>query len=270
MEWNTIWGKSGCIDMGFVQIPTYQLSERDVILFDSGIDFKEELPALMEQRGLRVRAVFCTHMHWDHTAGNEGLVNRFGAEIFAHEDAIADIKFSKTPTYPIRALREEGSVTVDGVEIEILPTPGHCVGHLAFVTPDGVCCLGDAMMSGQMLRESKMPYLEDVDLSIVTMEQIRRTRYPFYATSHKGVTPLEDMPALVDENIKKELDLYDMLRQQITGPKPVEEVLAGLAEAAGIRRNRGTDYIRGLGQARLDVLVKAGEYYLEHDMVIPR
>ena len=270
MQWNTICGKSGYIDMGFVQIPTYRLSEEEVILFDTGIDTGEKLLGLLDQTGMRVRAVFCTHMHWDHIAANEALVNRFGTQVFAHADSVADIKFSKTPTYPIRKLTDETRVEVDGAVIEILPTPGHCTGHLAYVTPDGVCCLGDAMMAGQMLRESKMPYLEDVDLAIVTMEQIRRTRYPFYATSHKGVTPLEDMPALVDENIKKELDLYDMLRQQITGPKPVDEVLAGLAQAAGVRRNHGTGYIQGLGQARLDVLVKAGEYYLADNRVIPR
>ena len=80
----------------------------------------------------------------------------------------------------------------------------------------------------------------------------------------------EEIPALVDENIQKELDLYDLLRQQITGPKSRKEVLRDFMLAAGIQeKSLETFFIRYTAKVRLDALIDAGEYYLKDGMVIP-
>lgn len=270
MKWESICGKTGYFDTFQAILPTYQISEGEILLFDSGVRPDPELLEELERMELRVRAVLCTHLHPDHIANNAALVERYGAEIFSTQPERESHESWEKLSYPITFLDGMSSVTISGVEIGILPTPGHSPGQLAYVTPDGVCCVGDALMTAPAVRKSKLPYMEDVDRSIVSMEIIRNTDYPYYAIAHKGVVSREDIPALVDENIQKELDLYDLLRQQITGPKSRKEVLRDFMLAAGIQeKSLETFFIRYTAKVRLDALIDAGEYYLKDGMVIP-
>lgn len=270
MRWEIVSGRTSVIDTPQALIPTYRLDSGELLLFDSGVRPDPALLADFEEQGLRVRAVLCTHLHPDHIANNTALVERYGTEIFSTApERESHESWEKLP-YPITFLDGKCSVTVDGAVIDILPTPGHSPGHLAYITPDGVCCVGDALMSSKVVQWSKLPYMEDVDRSIVSMEAIRNTRHPYYVAAHKGVVPLEEMPALVDENIRKELDLYDLLRQQIPGPKSRKEVLRDFMLAAGIQpQSHDTFFIRFTAKIRLDALVDAGEYYLKDGLVVP-
>jgi hypothetical protein len=115
-----------------------------------------------------------------------------------------------------------------------------------------------------------MPFMIDVERCIASMEVIRSTDYPFYAVAHRGVISREEMPGLVDKNIRKELDLYDLLRQQITGPKQKDEVLRDFMLAAGIQeKSLSTFFIQFTAKMRLEALIDAGEYYMRGGMVYP-
>lgn len=269
MRLEMLCGKSGYIDTAQALLPVYWLSEREIVLVDSGVKPDPKMLEELERRGLRVRAVLCTHLHPDHVANNAALVERHGAEIFAHAGDLPILRNLLRHTYPVTAIGDSGSVTVDGVEFGVLPTPGHSAGHLVFVTPDGMCCVGDALMAGPLLHQSKMPYMEDVDRAIVSMEELRGTQYPYYIVAHKGVVEWKDMPALVDENIRKELDIYDLLRQQLTMPKSEDEVLGDFLAAAGILQQsiEAMPFIRMTAKTRLDALIYAGEYYLNDGLV---
>lgn len=270
MKWECICGETGYFDTPMAIIPTYQVSEDELVLIDSGVTPDPELLAELERLALRVRAVLCTHLHPDHIANNTALVERYGTEIFSTQtEREAHEKWEKLP-YEITFLDRETSVVIEGAEFTILPTEGHSAGHLSYVTPDGVCCVGDVLMTESAVRGSKMPYMDDVDRCIVSMERIRNTDYPFYAVAHKGVVSRAEMPGLVDENIRKELDLYDLLRQQIPGPKCRDQVLRDFMLAAGIHEKRlNTFFIRYTSKMRLKALIDAGEYYLKDGMVIP-
>lgn len=270
MLWKRICGRSGYFDTPLAILPTYHLSERDILLVDSGVKPDPSLLAELEASKLRVRAVLCTHLHPDHIANNAALVERYGAEIFSTTvERTSHESWEKLP-YPITMLDGEESVNIDDATIGILPVPGHSPGQLAYITPDGVCCVGDALMTARAVRSSKLPYMEDVDRSIVSMEAIRTTDALYYAVAHKGVVTAEELPALVDENIRKELDLYDLLRRQIPGTKPRKAVLRDFMLAAGIHESRlETFFIRYTAGVRLDALINAGEYCMRDGMVIP-
>ena len=271
MKLEHLLGRTSYIETPQAIIPVYFLTEKDVVFFDSGTEPSDELLELLEQEQLRVRAVVCTHLHPDHIANNDALVQRYGTEIFSHPMEIPALHTRQAVSYFVTPIQSETELIIDGARIHLIPTPGHTTGHLVCVTPDGVCCLGDAMMSKSVLDRARMPYMENVDRSIISMESIRETDYPYYIAAHKGVATRAEFLTLLDENIQKELDLYDLLRQKITGPVDIEDLTSEFIRASGVRSEKMVvqDYVRLTAKVRIYALVHAGEYSLKGNLVVP-
>ena len=285
MEWKVLRGNTEGIWAAGALIPLYRLPGGEAVLIDTGA---REQPELLEQlalRGLRVRAILCTHLHPDHIANNHAILRRDGAEVFAHvreletlEETYHRLRVTSKllgvplpePNHPVTPIRDEAWVEIGGARFAVLPTPGHTDGHLAFVTPDGVCCLGDAVMSPDQLAVSRLPYLEDIEVGIATMESLRQTRYPLYLTAHMGVTEPEGLEELVEVNVRKELELYDALRAAVTGPMELEAVVTAFMRGLGLGRKAvDSPLMRHTAQMRVDALVNAGEYRREGGWIIP-
>ena len=268
MELKWLLGRTGCIDLPEAMIPVYRLSERDVLLIDSGREPHPELLELLDRENLRVRAVLCTHLHEDHIGNNDLLIARYGSKVYASAGDIEELQSRDSVSYPITAIEGQH---IDGAEIRLLPLPGHTEGQLAYVTPDGVCCVGDAIMTQKPLDRAKIPYMEDVDGSMVSMELLRETDYPLYVVAHKGVVTKEELSALIDRNIQKELDLYELLRSQISEPTPMEQVITDFIRGAGVLSQKmvDQDYVRHTAKVRVLALVRAGEFSMQDGMIVP-
>lgn len=76
-----------------------------------------------EERGLKVRHIFETHLHADFVSGHKELAARTGATIYIGAEAKAG--------FPHRALGDGDEIRVGAVRIRALATPGH--------TPEGMC-----------------------------------------------------------------------------------------------------------------------------------
>ena len=285
MEWKVLRGNTEGIWATGALIPLYHLPGGDVVLIDTGAREQPELLELLDRRGLRVRAILCTHLHPDHIANNRLILERDGAEVFAHireletlEETYERLRATSKllgvplpePDHPITTLKDEKWVDIDGARFEIIPTPGHTDGHLAYVTPDGVCCLGDTVMSPDQLALSRLPYLEDIEVGISSMERLRRTRYPLYLAAHMGVTEPEGLEELVEMNVRKELELYDVFRGVVTGPMETEAVVTAFMQALGLGKKAvESPLMRHTAEMRVDALVNAGEYRREGSLILP-
>ena len=290
MRWSQVLGGTGVIETHFALIPTVRAAGDTVVLIDSGAAPHPELFDGLERLGLRVGAVLCTHLHPDHIANNRALIDRWGTEIYASAAEIRDVgprydflrsdpleqKWMPTePDYTILPFPEvAGTVTVCGARFELLPTPGHVAGHLAIVTPDGVCCLGDALLSADQLRAARLPYIEDdVDQAMESMAALARTGYPAYIAAHRAVLSPDALPALADANIREELKLYGLLRGLLTttGPMELEAAVTAFMKAAGVEREvmlrRGS--MRLSARTRLSALARAGEFRIEDGYIAP-
>ena len=252
-------------------IPFYRLSDEELILFDSGREPHPELLELLEREHLRVRAVLCTHLHEDHVANNEALIARYGTEIYASKGDIIELSSEDPVSYPILEIGDGETLKIGNAEIRLLPLVGHTEGQTAYVTPDGVCCVGDAIMTEKPLERAKIPYMDDVDESMVSMERLRQTEYPLYVVAHKGVVSREELSELIDRNIQKELELYELLRSRITEAMSMEEVITDFIRGAGVLSQKMVEegYVRHTAKVRVLALVHAGEFSLENGMVIP-
>ncbi|HEX9262134.1 MAG TPA: MBL fold metallo-hydrolase, partial [Candidatus Bathyarchaeia archaeon] len=90
---------------------------------------------LLKACGFKLKYVFSTHGHSDHTGGDEALRSAFGAKTVAH-------RLSKNA--PDVSVGDGDILLVGAVSIRVIHTPGH--------TPDGVCLLVDGkLLTGDTL-----------------------------------------------------------------------------------------------------------------------
>ena len=257
------------IDESLVAI--YHLGDNRVVLIDAGAKEEPELVPALKERGLSVAALLCSHLHFDHISTAGLLYEEFKMPSYAHYMEEREKQFP-TRWFPITRIKATEPLIIEGQEFKLIHTPGHTKGHLAFVTPDGVCCLGDTFMSEIPLRVSKIPFFEDVDKAIESMELIRATDYPVYLLCHEDVIYPEGLNRIIDLNIEKELELYRMILDFVTEPMELEEMVTGFMKYCGIRNKfiLGFDGYRGTVKSRVRSLDYAGELRLEGTWVLPK
>ena len=82
--------------------------------------------------GVRITAVWCTHHHGDHTAGNSELARATGCEVLSH-----DRDAERVPALT-RALQHGDAVTVGELEGRVWHTPGHTRGSVCYQVEDAL------------------------------------------------------------------------------------------------------------------------------------
>jgi hydroxyacylglutathione hydrolase len=110
----------------------------------ASIDAGEEAPivAALQETGWKLTDLFITHHHSDHIAALQPLKDRFGARVVAPR---ADAH--RIPSIDV-AVREGDEVHVGETAFNILETPGHTSGHIAYYSAGAkVVFTGDTLFS---------------------------------------------------------------------------------------------------------------------------
>ena len=82
----------------------------------------------VEREGTEITHWLVTHHHADHVVDVEETAERFGVPVLRHPDL--------------------ERVTSGGLEIEAIPTPGHCADHLALLINGTDCITADVLFKG--------------------------------------------------------------------------------------------------------------------------
>jgi hydroxyacylglutathione hydrolase len=119
----------------------YLLAERPggrgVLVDGNGV--AEPLLERIERDGIAITHVLVTHSHPDHLAGVPELAARFGVPVVAHAAAAGALGGAAKVV-------EDGDTIASGdLEIRALETPGHAVGHFAFLVDGSDCLTGDVL-----------------------------------------------------------------------------------------------------------------------------
>jgi hydroxyacylglutathione hydrolase len=98
--------------------------------------------AAIDAGGGRLDTIFLTHHHADHVAGTDDVRTRYGARVVG---ASADAH--RLPRLDL-AVAEGDRVPFGATHAEVLETPGHTRGHIAFFFPsDDLLFCGDTLFS---------------------------------------------------------------------------------------------------------------------------
>ena len=125
-----------------------------VAVIDPGDDITDSLLHFCVDNGWEVRAVFLTHGHYDHVGGVNPLRRKFpDAPVYLHHaDTGKNDRLSPTAGLGnVNLWREGDVVSLGGLQVEVLHTPGHTPGSVCLRCRDALFT-GDTLFAGSMGR----------------------------------------------------------------------------------------------------------------------
>jgi glyoxylase-like metal-dependent hydrolase (beta-lactamase superfamily II) len=120
--------------------------DEEVLVIDAPHD-AEAIRAAVGDR--RLVAIACTHAHDDHVAAAPALADATGAPILLHQADEPVWRLTHSARTPDRWITDDTELTVAGVTLRTVHTPGHTPGSVCFHAPElGVVFSGDTLFSG--------------------------------------------------------------------------------------------------------------------------
>ena len=224
-EFVQVKGNTWCL-IATAKIPVYFLDEKTVVFIDSGYPDERTRPyldILIEERGLKVRAVIGSHSHYDHLGNHSYMREKYGAEIILPEieAAYARDYTQFQPLYPTHSRKElkEGfsymimtpdrvipqsldktEIEIDGVKFQCRNLRGHTPGQMGFITPDDVFYLADAIMGIKEFDSAKLPTVMDWEDYKKTQLSFLDEHHAKYILAHGDI--YDDIKPIVEYNLK--------------------------------------------------------------------
>lgn len=232
MEFRQIKGNTWAF-YGSEVLPVYLMGNGKCILFDTGFpDEREKLESSLRRENLTPEAIFCSHAHIDHVGSCAYFQKKLGIPLYMSQaeggilSSVLNMKAYRISVTPQEAKETIGDcvtenvtllkkdcdcVYVDNFKILVYHTPGHSSEHLCFGTPDGVCYLGDALLSESQL-DAKLPYALDIGQSLASMKKILTYPQDVYILAHQGLCEKHFLENLVEQNINMYLRIAQNIR----------------------------------------------------------
>ena len=105
----------------------------DAALIDAGT-YDQRVADYVLRHGLKVKEVFITHGHWDHTGGLDDYLSAFGSRAQSME-----------------TLQEESVIKIGGLQLQVLYTTGHTEDSISlYLRDEAVVFTGDALFAGSI------------------------------------------------------------------------------------------------------------------------
>ena len=145
-----------CIRVGMLQTNCYVIYDKEIrqaVIVDPGdnADFIEECINKME--GVTVAAVLLTHCHSDHFKGLTDIKNKYKVPVYVHEADAHRLKYQGgflEASYELQPddvmLHDGDHLSIGGMDIDVLHTPGHTEGGVCYYFKDnGILVSGDTL-----------------------------------------------------------------------------------------------------------------------------
>jgi glyoxylase-like metal-dependent hydrolase (beta-lactamase superfamily II) len=257
---------------------------QEAVFIDTGLDESQARKAAqtLEQAKLRAVAVINTHAHADHCGGNAFLRKRTGAAVYAppieasliqHPELEPFYLFGAAPfpaidgkwfhAAPSSVDHILGSmVSLCGLTLEIIPTPGHSINQVGVLTPD-VAYLGDALVTPSLLERYPIQYCYDVVTHRNTLATLATLGKTWYVGAH--FPPTKDLEGILAANRRNLERTAEAVLGAVTSTATTEEVVARAAQSLGVLSMDPSAYLLNAAaiKAHLSAHVREGRVEFE-------
>ncbi|MEM4417667.1 MAG: MBL fold metallo-hydrolase [Nitrososphaerota archaeon] len=134
----------------------------EAVIIDAGDDAWKIIESIQE-KNLKVRAIYATHCHFDHVMAVQDLRDVLGCEFYIHPDdaeilsrmvemtrGFLGIEVPEPPK-PDGYIQEGERIPVGGEYLTVIHTPGHSPGSVCYRS-DGILFSGDTLFRGSIGR----------------------------------------------------------------------------------------------------------------------
>ena len=203
---------------------SYLIGDDDLALIDPGPDLDAHREALLAAAGQRLRWIFCTHTHRDHSPLARILKAATGALLLGHpqtpDDGRQDMTFA-----PDRALTDGERIDCGGFSLRVVHTPGHASNHLCYLLEgQGLLFTGDHVMQGSTVVIS--PPDGDMQAYLDSLSRLPQLPVSRFAPGHGHVieNPRAEVERLIEHRMRREQKVRAALAR--TGPVTLERLVA--------------------------------------------
>jgi glyoxylase-like metal-dependent hydrolase (beta-lactamase superfamily II) len=184
---------------------TYIVGQEALALIDPGPLSEPHLGVLLETVGSRLKWIFCTHTHLDHSPGAAALRQASGAQVLGYAPALDDGR--QDPTFaPDRVLAHGDTVDCGEFRLRAVHTPGHASNHLCYLFDlKGILFTGDHVMQGSTVvitppDGDMIAYLQSLE-SLLALEDLQ-----CFAPGHGHLiaSPHDEARRLIAHRLKRE------------------------------------------------------------------
>jgi len=264
--------------------------DRQLILVDSGLDSHAPRKALRPflENGHRLAAIINTHSHADHIGGNADLVRRFGCTVWAPAKERPFILWPELeplglyggawppPELHAKFLRAEptpavcelpdapGHITLAGVELELVPVPGHALDQVA-ISVDGVLLVADGLFKPEVIAKHPITFLVNVAEYLSSIDRLAGRGERFILPGHGELIDRETgegdpLPGVIEANRQAMARVQETVVAELAHPLCLEDLLVRTVARLGKELHGEAQYFldRTAISAHLTYLMEQG------------
>ncbi|MCH3964645.1 MAG: MBL fold metallo-hydrolase [Clostridium sp.] len=247
----------------------FKFKNRNCLIVDTGLSNSaaKKLDLILVENKLHPKYIINTHSHLDHCGGNTYFRQNYpGITVYAskNEKLFMENEYLHpsilSSAYPLKMLNKSNKpIDVDFVldygvnkigddKFNIIPLPGHSVEHIGIITPDRVCFLGDSIFSSEILDKYSFPYLYNISDSLDSLGSINEIDADYFLISHsERLIIKEDMPSLIDKNVKNIENYRDEILELLEQPLTREEILENITILSSLKLDFNEYYLNFAG-----------------------
>ncbi len=245
------------------------IKDNKATLIDTGLDddYSRKIYNVLKEKNIEIKTIINTHSHGDHFGGNNLLKQRTNCRIYAPVieanimenpllepiylfggEPITELKdkfFMAKPSIPDVVIKEE--TEIEG--LKIIKAPGHTFNMINLLTNDNVLYASDSFFSEEVLKKYKIPYLFNVEKSLVFLKQLYDSDYEFFLLAHGGLLNNEQAKSAIQKNIEKLNEVAQIITDFLKEKNTPEGILKFLSE-------------------KYDLYVQIAQYFLNMSIVM--
>lgn len=119
----------------------------DCLIIDPGYE-PEIISSYLEEKGLTPATILLTHCHFDHVGAVKDLAAQYDCKVFLDKKELAmPPMLTNGPLYYTDGYGDGDTLTLAGIPIQVLETPGHTPGSVCLIMEDTLFS-GDTLFAG--------------------------------------------------------------------------------------------------------------------------